>query len=122
MTAMEGHASISPDVLARYAGDAVVTRDGSWNRAQRTGYKVVRLKCNHGLPSGAYEDCVTGCVVSANKVWGRPTGLVVAQGHGGIDFAVERLTRSSGAARLMSGRNYFLRMRDHGFEYLRGRE
>lgn len=63
---------------ADYTGDAFVTLHGSWNRAQRTGYKVVRLKFNHGLPSGAYEDFVTGFVVSTNKVWGRPTGLVVA--------------------------------------------
>jgi len=63
---------------AAYKGDAFVTMHGSWNRSKRTGYKVVRLKFENGLPSGSYEDFVTGFVVSANKVWGRPVGVVVA--------------------------------------------
>ncbi len=63
---------------AEYRGDAFVTMHGSWNRGTRTGYKVVRLKFENGLPTGAYEDFVTGFGVSADKVWGRPVGLVVA--------------------------------------------
>ena len=51
---------------------------GSWNRGTRTGYKVVRLKFENGLPTGAYEDFVTGFGISADSVWGRPVGVVVA--------------------------------------------
>ncbi len=63
---------------AEYKGDAFVTMHGSWNRGTRTGYKVVRLKFENGLPTGAYEDFVTGFGVSADRVWGRPVGVVVA--------------------------------------------
>ena len=64
---------------AEYKGDAFVTMHGSWNRGTRTGYKVVRAKFENGLPTGAYEDFVTGFGVSANQVWGRPVGVVVAK-------------------------------------------
>ena len=64
---------------AEYEGDAFVTMHGSWNRGARTGYKVVRLKFDNGLPSGAYEDFITGFVLSADQVWGRPVGVVVAR-------------------------------------------
>ncbi len=63
---------------AEYNGDAFVAMHGSWNRGLRTGYKVVRLKFADGLPTGAYVDFVTGFGVSADRVWGRPVGVVVA--------------------------------------------
>jgi glucose/arabinose dehydrogenase len=65
---------------AAYKGSAFVTLHGSWNRAQRTGYKVVRLLFDGaGKPTGAYEDFMTGFVVSDKQVWGRPVGVTVAQ-------------------------------------------
>jgi len=62
-----------------YAGDVFVALHGSWNRSKRTGYKLVRLKLDHGVPSGAYEDFLTGFVASNASVWGRPVGVVVAR-------------------------------------------
>jgi glucose/arabinose dehydrogenase len=64
---------------AEYKGDAFVTMHGSWNRGASTGYKVVRLKFDNGLPSGTYEDFVTGFMVSDGQAWGRPVGVVVAR-------------------------------------------
>ena len=64
---------------ADYRGDAFVALHGSWNRARRTGYKVVRLKLDHGVPTGGYEDFVTGFVVDDHNVWGRPVGVAVAK-------------------------------------------
>ncbi len=64
---------------AEYKDDAFVTMHGSWNRGKPTGYKVVRLKFENGLPTGSYEDFVTGFVLSADQVWGRPVGVVVAR-------------------------------------------
>ena len=64
---------------AEYRGDAFVALHGSWNRELRTGYKVVRLKLHDGVPTGAYEDFLTGFVVDAKHVWGRPVGVAVAQ-------------------------------------------
>ncbi len=62
---------------AEYRGDAFVALHGSWNRAPRTGYKIVRVKINNGVPAGEYQDFLTGWVVDQEKVWGRPVGLVV---------------------------------------------
>jgi glucose/arabinose dehydrogenase len=68
------------DFPAAYKGSAFVTLHGSWNRAQRTGYKVVRLLFdNAGNPTGAYEDFMTGLVISDKQVWGRPVGVAVAK-------------------------------------------
>ena len=64
---------------ADYRGDAFVTMHGSWNRAKRTGYKVVRLIFEDGKPTGEYEDFMTGFVVSDKAVWGRPVGVAVAK-------------------------------------------
>ena len=62
-----------------YKGDAFVTLHGSWNRGTRTGYKVVRLKFKDGKPTGEYEDFMTGFVIDADNVWGRPVGVAVAK-------------------------------------------
>jgi glucose/arabinose dehydrogenase len=62
-----------------YRGDAFVTLHGSWNRARRTGYKVVRLLFHDGRPTGEYEDFLTGFVASDQAVWGRPVGVAVAR-------------------------------------------
>ena len=61
-----------------YRGDAFVTLHGSWNRAKRTGYKVVIVQMRDGVPTGVYEDFLTGFVVDQESVWGRPVGLTVA--------------------------------------------
>lgn len=64
---------------ADYKGDAFVAMHGSWNRGQRTGYKVVHLNFDaNGKPDGTYDDFMTGFVVDANNVWGRPVGVAVA--------------------------------------------
>jgi glucose/arabinose dehydrogenase len=78
---------------AEYRGDAFAAEHGSWNRSKRTGYKVVRIRLKDGVPTGEYEDFVTGFVVNDTEVWGRPVGVAVARdgallisedGHGTI--------------------------------------
>jgi glucose/arabinose dehydrogenase len=64
---------------ADYRGDAFVALHGSWNRAQRTGYKVVRVRFREGRPTGVYEDFMTGLVASDDAVWARPVGVTVMQ-------------------------------------------
>jgi glucose/arabinose dehydrogenase len=63
---------------ADYRGDAFVASHGSWNRSQRTGYKVIRIRQKDGVPTGEYEDFVTGFVLNDRDVWGRPVGVAVA--------------------------------------------
>ena len=61
-----------------YVGDGFAAEHGSWNRSRRTGYKVIRIRLKDGVPTGEYEDFVTGFVINDNDVWGRPVGVAVA--------------------------------------------
>lgn len=63
-----------------YRGDIFACEHGSWNRARRTGYKVVRVPLKDGkTATGEYEDFLTGFVVDENRVWGRPVGVTVGR-------------------------------------------
>jgi glucose/arabinose dehydrogenase len=64
---------------AAYRGDAFATMHGSWNREERTGYKVIRARMKDGKSTGVYEDFMTGFVLDKNTVWGRPAGIAVTQ-------------------------------------------
>jgi glucose/arabinose dehydrogenase len=64
---------------AAYRGDGFAALHGSWNRTRRTGYKVIRIRLHNGVPTGEYEDFVTGFVLNDRDVWGRPVGIAVAQ-------------------------------------------
>jgi glucose/arabinose dehydrogenase len=64
-------------MFAAWRGSLVVALHGSWNRATRTGSKIVRVIFVNGKPTGAYEDILTGFVVSNAEVWGRPVGVAV---------------------------------------------
>jgi glucose/arabinose dehydrogenase len=63
---------------AAYRNDIFVALHGSWNRARRTGYKVVSVTLHDGKPTGGYEDFLTGFVTANGNVWGRPVGVAVA--------------------------------------------
>lgn len=62
-----------------YEGDVFVALHGSWNRGVRTGYKVVRVFMKNGVPTGQYQDFMSGMVLSDRDVWGRPAAIEVAQ-------------------------------------------
>jgi glucose/arabinose dehydrogenase len=62
-----------------YANDAFACEHGSWNRSRRTGYKVIRVPLHEGVPTGEYEDFLTGFVTPDGNVWGRPVGVTVAK-------------------------------------------
>jgi glucose/arabinose dehydrogenase len=63
---------------AEYRGNIFAAEHGSWNRAKRTGYKIIRVIVKDGVPTGEYEDFATGFVVNDAEVWGRPVGVAVA--------------------------------------------
>lgn len=73
-TATQGAAAFP----AEYRGDIFAAFHGSWNRSTRTGYKVVRVRLEDGVPTGEYDDFLTGFVSSDRTVWGRPVGVAVA--------------------------------------------
>jgi glucose/arabinose dehydrogenase/cytochrome c1 len=72
---------------AEYRGDIFAAFHGSWNRNSRTGYKVVRVRLDHGIATGEYDDFLTGFVVDGRSVWGRPVGVAVA--HDGALLVTE---------------------------------
>ena len=63
---------------ADYVGDGFAAEHGSWNRSKRTGYKIIRLRLKDGIPTGEYQDFMTGFVINDSEVWGRPVGVAVA--------------------------------------------
>lgn len=64
---------------AEYHGDLFAAEHGSWNRANRSGYEVVRVPLEKGHASGVYEDFMTGFVTAEGKAWGRPVGVVTGK-------------------------------------------
>jgi glucose/arabinose dehydrogenase/mono/diheme cytochrome c family protein len=64
---------------AEYQGDIFASEHGSWNKASRAGYEVIRVPLHQiGKASGDYEDFITGFVLDDGQVWGRPVGMTVA--------------------------------------------
>ncbi len=64
---------------AQYQGDLFVAEHGSWNRAPRAGYEVIRIPLHQsGQASGEYQDFITGFVLPNGDAWGRPVGVAVA--------------------------------------------
>lgn len=64
---------------AEYEGNVFAAEHGSWNREKRTGYKIIRGIVKDGVPTGEYEDFVTGFVIDDARVWGRPVGIAQAK-------------------------------------------
>jgi glucose/arabinose dehydrogenase len=64
---------------AEYRGDIFAAEHGSWNKAVRTGYEVIRVPLDRGHATGEYEDFLTGFVTPSGDVWGRPVGVSVAK-------------------------------------------
>jgi glucose/arabinose dehydrogenase len=63
---------------SEYHGDIFAAQHGSWNKAVRTGYEVIRVPLKNGRATGEYEDFLTGFVTADGSVWGRPVGVAVA--------------------------------------------
>lgn len=52
---------------------------GSWNRARRTGYKVIYMPMQGGRATGEYVDFLTGFVTPEGDVWGRPVAVTTGR-------------------------------------------
>jgi glucose/arabinose dehydrogenase len=76
----------------QYDGNAFAAEHGSWNRARRTGYEVIRIPMHNGHADGSYEDFLTGFVTKDGQVWGRPVGVAIA--NDGSMFVTDDGSRS----------------------------
>lgn len=63
---------------AEYRGDLFAAEHGSWNRANRTGYELIRVPIVDGHATGEFQDFMTGFVLPNGNVWGRPVAVAVA--------------------------------------------
>ena len=61
-----------------YKGDIFASEHGSWNKAKRAGYEVIRVPVVNGKATGEFEDFLTGFVTADGQVWGRPVGVAIA--------------------------------------------
>jgi len=77
---------------SQYDGDGFAAEHGSWNRANRLGYEVIRIPMKNGKATGEYEDFLTGFVTTDGQVWGRPVGVAV--GHDGALYVTDDGSRS----------------------------
>lgn len=64
---------------SEYHEDIFAAQHGSWNRSRRVGYELIRVPLKKGVPTGEYEDFMTGFVTPDGNAWGRPVGVAVAQ-------------------------------------------
>jgi glucose/arabinose dehydrogenase len=62
-----------------YQSGAFVGEHGSWNRAPRSGYKVVFVPFESGQPSGKPIDVLTGFLNDDGEARGRPVGVAIAK-------------------------------------------
>lgn len=86
----------------RFASGAFIGEHGSWNRDPPSGYKVVFVPFEDGLPAGEPIDVLTGFLSPEGDAYGRPVGVVI-DGEGDllvaddVGNAVWRVTAASGA-------------------------
>lgn len=63
---------------AKYRGGMFVALHGSWNRAERQGYKIAFIPFRNNMATAGPEDFLSGWMLAPDKkeVWGRPVGLL----------------------------------------------
>lgn len=87
----------------RFAQGMFVGQHGSWNRKPRSGYKVIFVPFDQGMPSGQPVDVLTGFVDERGDAMGRPVGVAIDK-HGALLVAddvgntVWRVTGAGGVA------------------------
>lgn len=60
-----------------FASGAFVGQHGSWNRRPPSGYKVIYVPFQEGLPSGPAVDVLTGFLTPGGDANGRPVGVAI---------------------------------------------
>lgn len=82
-TASLGLASAEGNSLPeRFQNGMFVGQHGSWNRKPRSGYKVIFVPFEDGMPNGEPIDVLTGFVNDDGEALGRPVGVAIDQDGG----------------------------------------
>lgn len=77
-TASLGLASSAGNTLpAPFADGMFVGQHGSWNRRPLSGYQVVFVPFQNGMPNGPALEVLTGFLNDEGKAYGRPVGVVI---------------------------------------------
>lgn len=78
-TASLGLAWVDGEALpAPFRSGMVIGQHGSWNRSEKSGYRVIFVPFRDGRPSGQPIDVLAGFLSPDNsKAYGRPVGVVV---------------------------------------------
>jgi glucose/arabinose dehydrogenase len=59
-----------------------IGQHGSWNRRPRSGYNVVFVPFQDGMPSGKPVEVLTGFVGPEGDAYGRPVGVAIDKRNG----------------------------------------
>jgi len=62
---------------AAYSQGLFVGQHGSWNRRPRSGYKVIFVPFQNGVPNGQPIDVLTGFLSAKGEAYGRPVGVAI---------------------------------------------
>lgn len=63
---------------AEYKNQAFIAEHGSWNRAQKSGYRISLVRVSDNVTSTGYETFASGWLDEAEqKSWGRPVDVLV---------------------------------------------
>lgn len=60
----------------QYRGDIFIAEHGSWNRSEKVGYRITRVKLDEQNKATLYEPFATGWL-QGRQAWGRPVDLLV---------------------------------------------
>jgi glucose/arabinose dehydrogenase len=99
--------SADVNLPAQFQHGMFVGQHGSWNRKNRSGYKVVFVHFVDGKPAGLPIDVLSGFLDSKGRAFGRPVGvaidrhgaLLVADDVGGVVWRVTAAHEGTAAAR-----------------------
>jgi glucose/arabinose dehydrogenase len=69
--------SVGTALPAQFAHGMFIGQHGSWNRKALSGYKVIFVPFEHGMPAGKPIDVLTGFVNAKGEAYGRPVGVAL---------------------------------------------
>ena len=69
--------SVGGKLPAAFADGMFIGQHGSWNRRPHSGYKVIFVPFQNGLPAGAPLDVLGGFLSESGQAQGRPVGVAI---------------------------------------------